>query len=106
MRRSLPLLCRPCRLYDVGTLPYSDAWKWQQTMIKQRMGQIRAGEQTEDALMAVQHPSVYTLGRGASTEHLKFDPDAGEHEIHRIERGGEVTWHGPGQLVVYPILDL
>lgn len=97
---------RACQLYDVGSLPYSDAWQWQQGMIKQRMAQMRAKEPTEDAMMVVQHPSVYTLGRGASVEHLKFDPDEGTHEIHRIERGGEVTWHGPGQLVVYPLLDL
>lgn len=75
-------------------------------MIKQRMAQMRAKEPTEDVMMVVQHPSVYTLGRGASEEYLKFNPDDGEHEVHRIERGGEVTWHGPGQLVVYPILDL
>ena len=105
MRRTFGL-SRICQLFDVGTLPYSNALEWQQAMIKQRMAQMRAKKPTEDALMIVQHPSVYTLGRGADTKHLKFDPKKGEHELHRIERGGEVTWHGPGQLVVYPILDL
>ena len=54
----------------------------------------------------LQHPPCYTLGRGASLDHLHFDPVAPPAPLHRIDRGGEVTYHCPGQLVVYPVLNL
>ena len=56
--------------------------------------------------MLLEHPPVYTLGQGASAEFLKFDPAVADWELHRVERGGEVTYHCPGQLVGYPILNL
>ena len=61
-----------------------------------------------DVLLLVQHPPVVTLGTGSVTSNLKFDPDAPDapFEVHRVERGGEATYHGPGQLVLYPIMDL
>jgi hypothetical protein len=58
------------------------------------------------ALILLQHPPTYTLGAGATVDHLRFDASAPPHPLHRVERGGEVTYHGPGQLVLYPILDL
>lgn len=57
-------------------------------------------------MLLLQHPSTYTLGTGATEENLKFDPDSPPYPLYRIERGGEVTYHGPGQLVMYPILNL
>jgi lipoyl(octanoyl) transferase len=54
----------------------------------------------------LEHPPVYTLGQGSHLEFLKFDPSGSDYELHRIERGGEVTYHCPGQLVGYPILNL
>ena len=62
----------------------------------------------------LQHPSIYTLGRRSKLDNLKFDhaecengeKDGNNFDIIRVERGGEVTWHGPGQLVGYPIFDL
>ena len=61
-----------------------------------------------DVLLLVQHPPVVTLGTGSVVSNLKFDPDAPDapFEVHRVERGGEATYHGPGQLVLYPIMDL
>jgi lipoyl(octanoyl) transferase len=56
--------------------------------------------------MLLEHPPVYTLGQGATVQFLKFDPNQGDREVHRVERGGEVTYHCPGQLVGYPILNL
>mmetsp|Transcript_14922 Transcript_14922/g.45015 ORF Transcript_14922/g.45015 Transcript_14922/m.45015 type:complete len:324 (+) Transcript_14922:153-1124(+) len=60
-----------------------------------------------DCLLLVEHPSTYTLGTGSTEDNLNFSSEEAEaHRVVRTERGGEVTWHGPGQLVVYPILDL
>lgn len=61
-----------------------------------------------DVLLLLQHSSVFTLGRGSTLDNLRFDPAAPDcrHEVRRTERGGEVTWHGPGQIVGYPVLDL
>jgi len=60
----------------------------------------------EDIVLLLEHPPVYTLGRGSDPQFLKFDRATIGHELHRIERGGEVTYHCPGQLVVYPIVNL
>lgn len=60
----------------------------------------------EDVVLLLEHPPVYTLGRGSDPQFLKFDPATIAHELHRIERGGEVTYHCPGQLVAYPIVNL
>ena len=61
-----------------------------------------------DALLLVQHPPVVTLGTGSTSDNLKFDPGAPDapFPVHRTERGGEATYHGPGQLVLYPIMNL
>ena len=61
---------------------------------------------TAGTLHLLQHPPVYTLGAGATLDHLRFDPEAPPAPLHRVERGGEATHHCPGQLVLYPILDL
>jgi lipoyl(octanoyl) transferase len=68
----------------------------------------RSGDTFYDTLLVLEHPSTYTLGRGSKLAHVNFDPFAPNcpHQIHRIERGGEVTWHGKGQVVCYPIFDL
>jgi lipoyl(octanoyl) transferase len=93
---------RYCRLYEVGLMPYGDALKWQRSLVSQR----RQQPDLEDVLILLEHPPVYTLGQGASLEFLKFDPTQTAVEVCRIERGGEVTYHCPGQLVGYPILNL
>ena len=59
-----------------------------------------------DSLLLVEHSSVYTLGKGGSKDNLKFNTSSHKGNVYRVSRGGEVTWHGPGQLVAYPILDL
>jgi hypothetical protein len=64
------------------------------------------GPDDADAVFILQHPPVYTLGAGSTTDHLRFDPAHPPAPLYRTERGGEVTYHGPGQLVVYPILNL
>lgn len=91
-----------CRLYNLGQVPYTAARAWQQSLVAER----QKAPKLEDVLILLEHPPVYTLGRGASLEFLKFDPNIAGMEVHRVERGGEVTYHCPGQVVGYPILNL
>jgi lipoyl(octanoyl) transferase len=91
-----------CWLYNQGLMPYLDAHQWQRSLYAERI----KNPDLDDVLILLEHPSVYTLGLGATLEFLKFDPDNSEYEVHRVERGGEVTYHCPGQLVGYPILNL
>lgn len=92
---------RLCSLHDCGLVPYEAALEWQRSLVNQR----KANPELEDVLILLEHPPVYTLGQGSSLEFLKFDP-AASPLLYRVERGGEVTYHCPGQLVGYPILNL
>jgi len=83
-------------------VPFERAWRWQRTL----QARLLADPEAPEALVLLQHQPCYTLGRGASLEHLHFDPAAPPLPLHRIDRGGEVTHHAPGQLVLYPVLDL
>ncbi|MGP1382271.1 MAG: lipoyl(octanoyl) transferase LipB [Thainema sp.] len=96
--RSQPI----CQLYQMGKIPYATAWQWQQQLVEAR----RQQPDLPDVLLLLEHPSVYTLGQGASLEFLKSDPASLDVELYRVERGGEITYHTPGQLVGYPILNL
>lgn len=98
---------RTCLLYQSDRpIPYLTAWQWQKELVEERKQARREGKDLPDVLLLVEHPAVYTLGQGSSLEFLKFNPDDPNIECHRIERGGEVTHHAIGQLVVYPILNL
>jgi len=96
------LSIRPCQLYSPGMVPYDVAWQWQRSLVAER----RVQNNLEDVLILLEHPPVYTLGQGSSLEFLKFDPAQSSHRLCRTERGGEVTYHCPGQIVGYPILNL
>ncbi len=82
----------------LGLVDYAVALAWQQTLVTQRIA-----AEIPDSLVLLEHPPVFTLGRGGDESYL-LDP--GPVPVHRVGRGGEVTFHGPGQLVGYPILDL
>ncbi len=97
-----PQPTRLCEFYNLGLMDYIQAWNWQRSLVESR----RSHPSLNDVLIFLEHPPVYTLGTGASLEFLKFDPETSEVPVHRIERGGEVTYHCPGQLVGYPILNL
>jgi lipoyl(octanoyl) transferase len=99
---AIPVQRRTCKLYSPGLIPYRIAWNWQQLLVQAR----REHPYLDDVLMVLEHPPVYTLGRGASLNFLKFDVENSTYDLLRVERGGEVTYHCPGQLVVYPILNL
>ena len=89
----------------LGTVPYGLALELQRDLARRRI----TGEIDEDLLLLLEHPPVVTLGRTAKEAHLITSPDhlrARGIDVFEVERGGDVTFHGPGQLVGYPILDL
>ena len=95
---------RPLEVRDLGVLPYAEALAAQEEAVRRR----RAGE-IPDTLFLVEHPHVITLGSSAHPEHVLVDADERARrgiELFDTGRGGDVTYHGPGQLVAYPILDL
>jgi lipoyl(octanoyl) transferase len=81
---------------DLGIVGYAPALKMQQGFVSQ----VLAGK--EETLLLLEHPAVYTIGAGGSLANL-LDPTI---QVQRVNRGGDITYHGPGQLVGYPILDL
>ena len=90
---------------DLGSLPYADALSLQRSVARARI----SGAIDEDVLLLVEHPPVVTLGRSSKASHLLASPEllaARGIELFDVERGGDVTFHGPGQLVGYPIVDL
>jgi lipoyl(octanoyl) transferase len=92
------------QLLELGLTPYQQTWDLQREIFRG----VIAGKQ-EDTLILVEHPHVYTFGRGADMANfLLSDDKLGEIDAEKfeIERGGDVTYHGPGQLVGYPILNL
>ncbi|HEY9626586.1 MAG TPA: lipoyl(octanoyl) transferase LipB [Coleofasciculaceae cyanobacterium] len=91
-----------CQFYPGGLVPYETALAWQRSLLSAR----KQDPSLSDVLLLLEHPAVYTLGQGATLEFLKFDPADSPHLLYRVERGGEVTYHCPGQLVGYPILNL
>ncbi|CAI9109221.1 OLC1v1008998C1 [Oldenlandia corymbosa var. corymbosa] len=99
---------RSCEFYDMHheIVPYAEAWSWQKDIVKQKKALNDKGEDTLDTLIILQHRPVYTLGTGSSEGYLNFDLEDAPFDVYRTERGGEVTFHGPGQLVMYPIINL
>lgn len=94
---------RPVCLVKLGGLvPYPIAWEEQRALVADR----KENPSLPDILILLEHPPLYTLGTGSSLEFLQFPPEGSPYPIYRIERGGEVTHHCPGQLVGYPILNL
>lgn len=88
----------------LGAVPYREAWD-----LQQRLVQARQQELVGDMLVLLEHPHVYTLGRRATLDHLLADSTTLERlgaAAYRVDRGGDITYHGPGQLVGYPVLDL
>ena len=105
-------------LHDIGHAPYKPTWDLQAAVqqrlvdekLKRRKQKLyKPGDESNDVLLFVEHPHVYTLGKSGDSAHLLkgmaelSDIDA---EYVEIDRGGDITYHGPGQVVGYPILDL
>ncbi len=102
---------------DLGILDYKACWDYQETLfnetvalkIANRSAEPESQILTKNYLLFVEHPHVFTLGKSGDTSHLLIN----EHQLeekeatyYKINRGGDITYHGPGQLVGYPILDL
>jgi len=88
------------QILDLGQKPFKDVWSLQKKMQLQRLN-----NDIGDVLILVEHDPVYTLGKNANPDHLLQSRDR-SIDVFNIERGGDITFHGPGQLVGYPILDL
>ena len=93
-----------------GLSPYKKMWNYQKELFEKRVSEKKSGEESgEDCILVVEHSSVITLGKHGKPENLLFSEESLKNrgiDCFRIERGGDITYHGPGQLVVYPIIDL
>jgi len=93
-----------CEFSDLGRMSYSAAFELQHLLVGQRKQEL-----IPDQFLIVEHPHVITLGRNGKPEHLLAGEEALRRagiEFHLTDRGGDITYHGPGQVVGYPILDL
>jgi lipoyl(octanoyl) transferase len=94
----------PALAVHAGLVSYAEAWDWQRRLVE-----LRAQDAIGDVLLTLEHPKVFTAGKTADLSHVLWD--AAERaargiELHEVDRGGDVTYHGPGQLVGYPVLRL
>ncbi|KAF3455757.1 hypothetical protein FNV43_RR00399 [Rhamnella rubrinervis] len=109
--KSISLSPKPrkvCEYFDLHKklVLYEEAWSWQKSIVKEKKTLIKRNIECPDTLLVLQHHPVYTMGTGSSEEFLNFDLKDAPYDVHQTERGGEVTYHGPGQLIMYPIINL
>jgi lipoyl(octanoyl) transferase len=113
----VPVKNRAITVKDLGLIDYKACWDLQEELFSGIIAQKTANRNlpeeeqvpTNNYLLLVEHPHVYTLGKSGDEKHLLVNNDElskKEATFYRINRGGDITYHGPGQLVVYPILDL
>ena len=102
---------------DIGLKDYKETWDYQEEIFKRLVDNKKTGTEGDDTsknvlpgnLIFVEHPHVYTLGKSGSENNLLLDYiqlQARDASFYRIDRGGDITYHGPGQIVGYPIFDL
>lgn len=100
---------------DLGEMDYKAAWEYQEQLFQQtidiKIADRREGTQTEtpNHFLFVEHPHVYTLGKSGDFSNLLINEKQLEEKgakYYKVNRGGDITYHGPGQIVGYPILDL
>ncbi|MCH8815224.1 MAG: lipoyl(octanoyl) transferase LipB [Chloroflexi bacterium] len=95
-------LAKPiCDVRWLGRLDYNEAWELQRDLARQR-----AAGDIPDTLLLLEHEPVYTTGRSDVSGNLRVSPESLGAPLVRSDRGGDITFHGPGQLVAYPIVDL
>jgi len=96
---------KPINVQWVGQVNYDTAWEWQKALVAARA----AAPELPDTLLLLEHPPTFTLGRRGTLDHLLLNQaelDAAGFTLRWVDRGGDITYHGPGQLVGYPILNL
>lgn len=96
---------------DLGLVDYKETWDFQEQLLVSNVTKKQEGrlDETKHHLLLLEHPLVYTLGKSGKEEHVLISPEEREEkniQYYKINRGGDITFHGPGQLVGYPILDL
>lgn len=94
---------------DLNLVEYSEAWSFQETLFDANLNAKQNHTPTKNTLIFCEHPHVITLGRSGNSENLLFAEEYLKEKgvsLFRIDRGGDITYHGPGQLVGYPIFDL
>lgn len=94
---------------DMGLADYRSVWQKQEELMDGIKARKSKGETTSNYLLFVEHPHVYTLGKSGDSAHMLIDSiqlRAKQAEFVKVDRGGDITYHGPGQLVAYPILDM
>lgn len=100
---------RVTKFIDLGRRSYRDVWKQQEELLETVKEQKKQGEPTSNYLLFVEHDPVYTLGRSGKNGNMLMDAvqlRAKHAEYIQVNRGGDITFHGPGQLVVYPVIDM
>jgi len=93
----------------LGLQSYNTSWKYQKEWLKTALEQKKRAQAVTQEIILVEHPHVYTFGKHANPNHLLINENFLKQinaKTFQIERGGDITYHGPGQLVVYPLLDL
>jgi lipoyl(octanoyl) transferase len=94
---------------DIGASSYKEVWDYQEKLLHENVEHKRNGEHTTNYLLFTEHAPVYTLGKNGNTMHVLVSEQQRQQkgiEYFHINRGGDITFHGPGQLVGYPIFDL
>jgi len=94
---------------DIGASSYKEVWDYQEKLLQENVEHKRNGEHTTNYLLFTEHAPVYTLGKNGNTMHVLVSEQQRKQkgiEYFHINRGGDITFHGPGQLVGYPIFDL
>lgn len=94
---------------DLGRMNYREGWKLQQELLEHIRDLKVRQERTPNYLLFVEHPHVYTLGKSGNEANMLIDSiqlRAKEAEFIKVDRGGDITYHGPGQLVAYPVIDM
>lgn len=97
------------RFLYLGEMPYKQAWDYQESLLKANVQAKSEGRPTQHHLLFVEHPPVYTLGKSGKMEHVLLNEEQLSDqgiEFFRTNRGGDITFHGPQQIVGYPIFDL
>jgi lipoyl(octanoyl) transferase len=94
---------------DLGILPYREVWQQQEKLLEKLVFERQAGICGHHYLLMTEHPHVYTIGKNGNQANMLADSirlQQGGAELIRVDRGGDITYHGPGQLVVYPVFRL